>query len=55
MWLTTEEADHNQANDGGVLADVVDTHVEADEDHGNGKTKQTQGDHGLGGMEPVCK
>ena len=54
MRLTTEEADNYQSNNGGVLADVVDTHVKADQDDCNGQTKQTQCDHRLHGMEPVC-
>jgi len=31
-----EEANNYQTNDSGVLADVVDTHVKANQDHGNG-------------------
>ena len=52
--LTGEEADNDQSDDSGVLADLVHAHVEADEEKRDGQANQADDRHGLGRLKPIC-
>jgi hypothetical protein len=51
---TCEEADDGECDEGGVLADRVHAHVDGDEDESEAHADQTDGDHRLRRLEPVC-
>ena len=51
--ITCDEADDNEAEDGAVLTDGVNAHVQRDEDQGYHQADQPDRNHSLGRAQPV--